>query len=70
MKTNVGGIDKIVRILIAVVAAVLYFTGTVSGVLGYVALAVGAIMLLTAVVGSCPIYSLIGMNTCSVKPQK
>jgi hypothetical protein len=67
MKTNVGSVDKIVRFLIAVLMSVLYFTGTVSGVLGYVALAVGAIMLLTAVVGTCPLYMLFGINTCKVK---
>lgn len=70
MKTNVGGTDKVVRFIIALAAAGLYFTGTVSGVLGYIVLAAGAIMLFTAVLGTCPLYSLFGINTCAVKEKK
>lgn len=67
MKKNVGNIDRVVRILIAIVASILYFTGTVEGTLGYIVLAVGAIMLLTALVGTCPIYSIVGLSTCKTK---
>jgi len=70
MKKNVGGVDKIVRFIIALAAATLYFTGTVSGVLGYVVLAAGAIMLITALLGTCPLFSLFGINTCAVKEKK
>lgn len=67
MKSNVGSIDKIVRILIAVIISILFFTGTVQGTLGYVLLALGAIFLLTSVVGFCPLYRLVGITTCKVK---
>jgi len=67
MKKNVGNTDKIIRIIFAVVFGILYFTGTVTGVLGYVLLALGGIFVLTSVVGTCPIYSLLGMSTCPVK---
>jgi uncharacterized membrane protein YccC len=67
MKHNMGNIDRIVRILIAVVIAVLYFTNTITGTLGYVLLAVGGVFLFTSLVGSRPLYSLVGMNTCSTK---
>jgi hypothetical protein len=67
MKHNMGNIDRIVRILIAVVIAVLYFTNTITGTPGYVLLAVGGIFLLTSMVGSCPLYSIFGINTCGVK---
>ena len=70
MKKNVGSIDKIVRIVIAIVAGALYFTGTVTGVLGYVALGVGAIMLLTAAMGRCPLFSIFGMSTCPMSSEK
>ncbi|MCY7311454.1 MAG: DUF2892 domain-containing protein [Chitinophagaceae bacterium] len=62
-----GNADRIIRVLIAVLIAVLYFTNTVSGTLGYVLLAVGAIFLLTSLVGSCPLYSLFGITTCKAK---
>lgn len=67
MKTNVGTSDKIARIVIAGLMSVLYFTGIASGVWGYVALGVGAIMVLTAAVGTCPLYMLVGVNTCKTK---
>ena len=67
MKVNVGSTDKIIRILLAAVFAVLFFTGTVSGVLGYVLLALGAIFALTSLIGFCPIYALVGLNTCLAK---
>lgn len=63
MKKNIGSIDKVVRILIAVVAAALFFTGKVTGTAGIALLAVGAIMLLTSLVGTCPIYLALGAST-------
>jgi len=67
MKVNVGSTDKIIRLLLAAVFAVLFFTGMVSGVLGYVLLALGAIFVLTSLIGFCPIYALVGLNTCPAK---
>jgi hypothetical protein len=67
MKPNVGNIDKIIRIVLAIVFAALYFTGTVSGVTGYILLALGGIFVLTSLISFCPIYALVGLNTCPVK---
>ena len=67
MKHNMGNADRVIRISIAVLIAILFFTNTVTGTLGYVLLAVGAIFLLTSLVGSCPLYSLIGVKTCPVR---
>ncbi len=67
MKSNLGSIDKVIRILIAVACSILYFTGTVTGTLAYVLLAVGAILLLTALINFCPMYRLFGISTCKVK---
>lgn len=64
MKQNVGGIDKMIRIFIAIVCSVLFITGTVSGTVGYIVLAVGAIMLGTAMLNFCPLYRIFGLNTC------
>lgn len=67
MKKNVGSTDKIIRIVLAIVFAALFFTGTVTGVLGYALLALGAIFVLTSLVGFCPIYAIVGMSTCPLE---
>lgn len=67
MKKNVGNIDKIVRIIIAIVAG--YFARTHAfdpSLINYVLYGVAAIMLLTAIVGTCPIYSALGMKSNKV----
>ena len=64
MKKNVGSIDKILRLVIAAAAGYFAYTGGLEETLSYVALyAVTGIMLLTAAVGTCPIYSILGMKT-------
>jgi uncharacterized membrane protein len=67
MKPNMGGIDRIVRIVIAAVVAVLYFNGTLTGTVGIVALVLAAVFVLTSLVSFCPLYTLVGLNTCPVK---
>ncbi len=69
MKKNMGNADRLVRILLAVVFAVLYFTKTVEGTFGIVLLVLGAVFLLTSLISFCPLYTLIGINTCPVKKQ-
>lgn len=63
MKKNMGTIDKVIRILAAVTIAILYFTNIVSGTLGIVLLAFAAIFVLTSLIGFCPLYLPIGLNT-------
>lgn len=61
MKTNVGGIDKILRI--AVGAGLI--GATVAGLLpawGYI----GIVPLATGLIGWCPVYPLLGMNSCPI----
>lgn len=70
MKTNVGSADKIIRIGLAAVAAliaVLTGAGTVSGIL---LLVVAGVLLVTALVGFCPLYRLFGVSTCKVPAAK
>lgn len=67
MKKNVGNIDKIIRIALALVFAVLYFTNTVTGTLGLVLVILGGVFVLTSLVGFCPLYAMVGMNTCPAK---
>jgi len=67
MTTNVGTLDRAVRIALAIVFSILYFTGTVSGTAGVVLLVLGAALVLTAVVGTCGLYSIFDISTCPVK---
>ena len=63
MKKNIGTIDKVVRILIAVAVAVLYFTHIISGTLGIVLLILAGVLVLTSLVGICPLYLPFGLST-------
>lgn len=67
MKKNMGSTDRIIRTLLAIAMASLALTGLVTGTLGIILLAVAGIFLLTSIVGMCPIYTLIGFNTCPRK---
>lgn len=62
MKVNVGTIDRTLRIVAGVVLIALTFLGTI-GAWGYI----GVVPLLTGLLGVCPAYSLLGLNTCSLK---
>jgi len=64
MKKNMGTFDRIFRVLVAAVIAVLYFTNVISGTLGIILLALGGIFVLTSLVGFCPLYLPFGINTC------
>ena len=64
MKRNVGTLDRVIRLLLAVAVAALYFTGQISGALAIVLGVAAAILLLTSFAASCPLYSLLGMSTC------
>ena len=70
MKKNMGSTDKTIRLLLAAIFAILFFAGMLPGILGYVLLALGAIFVLTSLVGFCPIYALVGLNTCPVETRK
>lgn len=66
-KNNVGGVDRAIRGIVGIILLALYFMGTVAGVWGWVALIAGIVLLATAVLGWCPPYSLLGINTCRTK---
>lgn len=63
MKRNMSDIDRIVRVVLAVVFAYLYFGGVVVGTLGIILVVLGAVFLLTAVVGFCPLYAPFKFST-------
>ena len=67
MKANVGNTDKLIRIIVAIVLGTLYLTNTVSGVVGLAVLVIAVILIATSVISFCPIYPLLGINTCPAK---
>jgi drug/metabolite transporter superfamily protein YnfA len=67
MKKNMGSADRVIRILLAAVFAVLYFTGTVTGTIGLVLVALGGVFVLTSLVSFCPLYTIVGLSTSPTK---
>ena len=62
-----GNVDKMIRVIVAIIFSVLYFTQTVTGTFGIVLLIIGAVFLLTSLVSFCPLYLPLGINTCKKK---
>ncbi len=67
MIRNMGMADKIIRVIIAAVIAILYFTGILSGTLGLVLIIISGIFVLTSLISFCPLYLLFGLSTCKKK---
>jgi K+-transporting ATPase A subunit len=63
MTRNMGAADRVIRILLALAVAVLYFTGKVSGTLAIVLGVVAIVFVLTSLVGWCPGYLPFGFST-------
>lgn len=62
-----GGADKIIRIIIAAIVALLYFTNVITGTFGIILLILAGVFVLTSLISFCPIYTLLGINTCPAK---
>lgn len=64
MKKNMGSTDKIIRILFAIVVAVLFYTKTVEGTLALVLGILATVMVATSLISFCPLYLPFGISTC------
>jgi len=62
-----GVFDRIFRAIAAVILGYLYWAGIVTGTWGIVLLVIGVIFLVTAALGSCPLYTMLGIRTCAHK---
>jgi len=67
MKTNMGWADRIIRIVIAAVFAILFFTNVITGVWGIILLIIAIIFLVTGFIGFCPLYTVFKCNTLCEK---
>lgn len=65
---NIGLIDRTIRITLAAAILVIYITGIISGALAIVLIAIGAVLLLTALVSVCPLYMLFGITSTKHDP--
>ena len=63
MKKNMGTVDEIIRILVAFVITILFFTNIISGIFGIVLLVFAVIFVITGFIGFCPLYLPFGINT-------
>lgn len=63
MKANMGTADKAIRIILAIVVAILYFTDQISGITATIALIVAGIFVLTSFISFCPLYYPFNINT-------
>jgi len=67
MKKNMGNADRIIRVILAIIIAVLYYTNVISGTVGIVLLVLGGVFVLTSLISFCPLYAPFGIKTCATK---
>ncbi len=65
MTCNVGGIERPIRIGAGVLAIMAGLFSGLSGAMSGIALAVGVLLLLTGAVGYCPLFTVLGISTCT-----
>ncbi|MDZ7605543.1 MAG: DUF2892 domain-containing protein [Cyclobacteriaceae bacterium] len=70
MKKNMGNLDRVARIILALVVVGLYMTDVINGTVAIVLLVFSAVFFLTSMVSICPLYSIVGISTCKTKPAK
>jgi hypothetical protein len=70
MKTNMGLIDRAIRILIAAFIAALYFSNIISGTLAIILLVIALTFVITSFLGFCPLYFPFGISTRRQKSTK
>ncbi len=67
MKKNMGNTDKMIRMIVAIVIAILFFTDIISGTLGIILLVAAGIFVLTSLINFCPLYTIFGVRTCPIE---
>lgn len=65
MKKNIGSTDRIIRLVLASVLALLWFQNIVTGTLGIIAVVLAAVLVLTSFISFCPLYKLFGISSSS-----
>jgi len=63
MKKNMGTIDRVLRVTVAVIIGILYLTGQISGLAAIVLGVIAVIFVATSLVSTCPLYVPLGITT-------
>jgi hypothetical protein len=69
MKKNIGNVDRMIRVLVAIAVAALYFANVISGTLALVLGLIGVIFLFTSAMGFCPIYFVLRLSSAKKAAQ-
>lgn len=64
---NVGAADRVVRVILGIALLAFFFVLVPESPWRWVGL-IGIVPLLTAAIGSCPLYTILGLSTCPVRP--
>jgi len=67
MTKNMGTVDRIIRVALAVVVAILYFTGAISGIVAIILGIFAVVFLVTSFVSFCPLYAPFKISTIGKK---
>lgn len=65
-----GNADRVIRIIIAAIVGILYFTDIISGTLGIILLVLAGVFVLTSLISFCPLYAPFGISSCSLREKK
>lgn len=69
LKKNVGKLDRAIRTLIAIGIALLYLFDIISGIVGMILTLLAIILLVTSLLNFCPLYKILGVNSCKFDPK-
>jgi len=67
MKKNIGAIDKVLRFSLGIAGGLLVYYEVITGPISFILLVAVAVFLLTALTGFCPLYGLLGINSCKTR---
>jgi len=70
MKKNMGRVDRVIRVLIAVIFLILYFIHVISGTMAVILLILAGAFVVTSLLGFCPVYWLFGLSTRKIEEAK
>ena len=62
-----GGLDKVIRVILALVAGLLVYFEVVEGPSAYILLTIIGVFVITSLVGFCPLYGIFGISSCKSK---
>ena len=63
MKKNMGTVDRVIRVLLAVVVLILYLTGNITGLAAIILGVIAVIFVVTSIIGFCPLYVPLKIST-------